>query len=309
MITIYKNDTTGLIQIEQPIAGCWINAINPTSAEIAQLQALGVPQDYITYPLDLDERSRTERENGDLLIVLRIPRFQGETNDIPFITIPLGIILTNQYLVTVCKQDNEILQEFVGSRVRGLATAKRQRFVLRLLLYTAGKYLVYLRRIQKVVDELEDQLQQSTRNREVLELLKYQKSLTYFTTALKSNELMMERLQRSQLFKTYPEDEDLLDDVLTENQQAIEMTNITSNILSSMMDAFASIISNNLNSVMKFLASITIVLSLPTMVASFYGMNVRLPLENEPNAFLFPLGFSFIISLGVVFLFWKRDWF
>jgi len=165
-----------------------------------------------------------------------------------------------------------------------------------------------LREITKAVDILEDQLQQSTRNKEVLDLLKYQKSLTYFTTALKSNELMMERLQRSQLLRTYPEDEDLLEDVLTENQQAIEMTNITSNILSSMMDAFASIISNNLNTVMKFLASITIVLSLPTLVASFFGMNVHLPLELHPNAFIYIILISVLISLVVVYIFWRRDW-
>ena len=181
--------------------------------------------------------------------------------------------------------------------------------MLRLLLYTANRYLSHLREITKVVDALEDQLQLSTRNKEVLELLKYQKSLTFFTTALKSNELMMERLQRSRLFQAFPEDEDLLEDVLTENQQAIEMTNITSNILSSMMDAFASIISNNLNGVMKLLAAITIVLSLPTMVASFFGMNVHLPLETHPLAFLSLIGVSLLISLSVVYIFWRRDWF
>lgn len=309
MITIYKNQENKLLLLEKPSPNCWINTINPTPDEIQQLQAIGIPNDYITYPLDLDERSRTERENGELLIILRIPHFQGETSDIPYITIPLGIIVTEQYLVTVCKYNNDILQDFVNGKVKGLITSKRLRFVLMLFLYTAGKFLAYLRQINKVVDSLEDQLQESTRNSEVLELLKYQKSLTYFTTALKSNELMMERLQRSQLFKTFPEDEDLLDDVLTENQQAIEMTNISSNILSSMMDAFASIISNNLNSVMKLLASITIVLSVPTMIASFYGMNVHVPFESHPYAFLFTLGLSFAISLTVVYIFWKHDWF
>jgi magnesium transporter len=309
MITIHKNSATGLIRLPEPANGSWINVINPSPEEIAQIHALGVPQDYITYPLDLDERARTERENGELLIVLRIPYFQGASADIPYTTIPLGIILTDQYLVTVCKMENEIIKEFVNGRARDLVTSKRLRFVLRLLLYTATKYLMYLREITKVVDILEDQLQQSTRNKEVLELLKYQKSLTYFTTALKSNELMMERLQRSQLLRTYPEDEDLLEDVLTENQQAIEMTNITSNILSSMMDAFASIISNNLNGVMKFLAAITIVLSLPTMVASFFGMNVHLPFEVLPQAFLLILLISFGISMCVVYVFWRRDWF
>ena len=309
MITIYKTDGNELQPLPNPENGCWINAINPTPEEIAQIHDLGVPQDYITYPLDLDERARTERENGELLIVLRIPYYQGEESDLPFTTIPLGIILTNQYIVTVSKLENEITHEFTNRRVKDVATAKRLRFVLRLLLTAATKYLMYLREITKRVDILEDELQQSTRNKEVLELLKYQKSLTYFTTALKSNELMMERLRRSRLFETYPEDEDLLEDVLTENQQAIEMTNITSNILSSMMDAFASIISNNLNAVMKFLASITIVLSLPTMVASFYGMNVRLPLEDHPQAFFLPVAVSFLIGLAVIYLFWKRDWF
>jgi len=309
MITIYKSVTTGLAVLTEPIDGCWINAIDPTHQEIQWLQSLNIPPDYTTYPLDIDERARTEHENGEVLIVLRIPYYQGQAADLPYTTLPLGIILNEHYLVTICKRENDILTEFASGRVRNLATAKRNRFVLRMLLSAASKYLVYLREINKVVDALEDQLQLSTRNKEVLELLKFQKSLTYFTTALKSNELMMERLQRSQLFKAFPEDEELLEDVLTENQQAIEMTNISSNILSSMMDAFASIISNNLNAVMKFLAAITIVLSLPTMVASFYGMNVKLPFEQVPWAFVLVIALSLLLSLGVIFVFVKRDWF
>lgn len=309
MITIYKTIDAELQRIPEPISGCWMNVINPTPEEVAHIHSLKIPHDYITYPLDLDERARTERENSELLIVLRIPHFQGEASDIPYSTIPLGIILTSQHIITVCKLENEILHDFTNGRIRELATGKRLRFVLRILLSTANNYLSCLREITKRVDILEDELQQSTRNKEVLELLKYQKSLTYFATALKSNELMMERLRRSQVFETYPEDEDLLEDVLTENQQAIEMTNITSNILSSMMDAFASIISNNLNSVMKLLASITIVLSLPTMVASFFGMNVSLPMASHPLAFLSTIGLSFLISLTAAYIFWRRDWF
>jgi magnesium transporter len=309
MITIYKKSENGIIPVSEPTGGSWINVIDPSPNEIAQLITLGIPEDYIHYPLDLDERARTERENGDLLIVLRIPHFQGESADIPYTTIPLGIIVTSQLILTICKFENPILKDLANGRIRGLSIGKRLRFVLYILLNTANMYLSYLRQITKTVDYLEDQLQLSTRNKEVLELLKYQKSLTYFTTALKSNELLMERLQRSQLFKTYPDDEDLLEDVLTENQQAIEMTNITSNILSSMMDAFASIISNNLNRVMKFLASITIVLSLPTMVASFFGMNVHLPFEEQSWAFMFIIGFTILIGLVTVYIFFKRDWF
>jgi magnesium transporter len=308
MITIYKSTEAGLTTLTEPTEGCWINMVDPTPEEFAWLENLGVPHDYIAYPLDVDERPRVERENGELLIVLRVPLFNGKTADIPFSTIPLGIVLTDQYLVTVCKQDNSILQDMVRGRTRGLSTPKRYRFILRLLLLTATTYLNYLREITKTVDALEDQLQLSTRNREVYELLKYQKSLTYFTTALKSNELMMERLQRSSLFKTYPEDEDLLDDVLTENQQAIEMTNITSNILSSMMDAFASIISNNLNAVMKFLASITIIVSLPTLITSFYGMNVNLPFMDSPWAYLFTVALAVVVTVAVSLFFVKKDW-
>jgi magnesium transporter len=309
MITFYKTSESGLNVLAEPVKGCWIHVIDPTVEEIHWLQGLKIPNDYITYPLDLDERARTEREDGEVLILLRVPFNQGQAADIPYITIPLGIILNDQYLITICKMNNEILDEFASGRIRSLATAKHNRFVLRMLISAASKYLTYLREINRVVDELEDQLQRSTRNKEVLELLKYQKSLTFFTTALKSNELMMERLQRSQLFKTYPEDEDLLEDALTENRQAIEMTSISSNILSSMMDAFASIISNNLNGVMKFLAAITIILSIPTMVASFFGMNVNLPLDTHAFAFGIILGISLLLSLGMAYIFVKRDWF
>ncbi len=308
MIATYKQNEAGLTVLTEPTSGCWINAVNPSNQEIEHLQRLGIPQDYLMYPLDLDERSRFERENGEMLIVLRIPVFQGGEADIPYITVPLGIVLTPEHLITVCRQENEILRDFAAGRVRTLNTAKRNRFILHLLLATAAKYLTYLREINRAVDALEDKLQQSTRNKELLEILKYQKSLTYFTTALKSNELMIKRLQRSDLFSRYPEDEDFLEDVLTETQQAIEMTSISSNILSSMMDAFASIISNNLNGVMKVLASVTIVLSMPTMVASFFGMNVHLPFESHPAAFAGLLGLSFLISITLVLVFIKRDW-
>jgi magnesium transporter len=309
MITFYRNTDTGLSVLSQPILNCWINVVDPTPEEINQLKDLGIPQDYITYALDRDERSRTERENGDLLIIIRTPYFQGISADVPYTTIPMGIILSHQYIVTVCKHDNDVLHEFCSGRMKDLSTAKRNRFILRVLLATANKFLFCLRDITRRVDAVEDELQQSTRNREVLELLKFEKSLTYFTTALKSNELTMERLQRSQMFKAYPDDEDLLEDVLTENQQAIEMTNIESNILSGMMDAFASIISNNLNGVMKFLASITIVLSIPTMVASFYGMNIHLPLEEHPYALIIMIAVSLMLSGTVGIVFYKKDWF
>jgi len=310
VITIYKNTEFGLEEIPEIVNGCWLNAIDPSSDEIEFLVSQGIVQDFITYPLDLDERPRTEREDdGKQLILIRIPYYDGVKADIPYITIPLGIILTDRFMVTVCRRKNDILQEFASGRVRGFSTSKRNRFVLRLLLANASRYLFYLREINKITDVLEDTLTASMRNKEVFELLKYQKSLVYFTTALKSNELMLERLQRSQLFKQYPDDEDLLEDVITENQQAIEMVNISGSILSSMMDAFASIISNNMNIVMKFLTSMTIVMSIPTIVTSYFGMNVPIPLADQNWAYLGIIGLFLAISIIVIVIFLRRDWF
>lgn len=310
MISIYKRTENGLETLDQPVNNSWVNVIDPTPEEVERLVDWGIPQNFVTYPLDMDERARTEREDdGSLLILLRVPYFQGLQVDVPYNTIPLGVITTSRFIVTICRIQNDILQEFAAGRMRGLETGKRNRFILRLLLATASRYLIFLREINRMVDETEDRLQLSQRNRELLELLKYQKSLVYFTTALKSNELVMERLQRWQFFRMYSEDEDLLEDVITENQQAIEMVNISTNILSSTMDAFASIISNNLNGVMKFLASATIVVNLPTIVYSFFGMNVDLPFEHLWYAQWIILGVSIAISGAVVLAFIRRDWF
>ncbi len=310
MISIYKSTEFGLEKVNDYVNNCWINVVDPTPEEIIHLQGLGLPADFVTYPLDIDERSRTERDDdGKILIVLRIPYFRGENVDIPYGTIPLGIVMTDRHIFTICRYTNEIIDELSSGRMRGLSTGKRNRFVLRVLLATANKYLSFLREINRQVDEREDALERSMANKEVMQLLKYQKSLVYFTTALRSNELMLERLQRSQLFHMYADDEDLLDDVIIENQQAIEMTNISSNILSSMMDAFASIISNNLNVVMKFLTSVTIVMSIPTIITGFFGMNVDIPGATHSLAYMTIFLAIVMVSGVVVLIFNKRQWF
>ncbi len=311
MIAIYKSRENVLEPITEIVNGCWINVVDPTSDEIERLTHLGLPQDFITYPLDMDERSRSEREDdGKMLILIRIPHYQGPKVDVPYNTLPLGIILTDQYIITVCRKQTDVIFDFINGKIRGFSTAKRIRFILQILLNNATKYLSYLRAINRTTEELEDKLQLSMQNREVLELLKYQKSLVYFTTALKSNELLVERLQRSQLFRLYPDDEDLLEDVLTENQQALEMVNISNNILSGLMDAFASVISNNLNVVMKFLASITIIMSVPTIITGFFGMNVMLPLAaDNPWAPWIVVGLIVGASVLITIIFMKRDWF
>jgi magnesium transporter len=309
MITMYKTTERGLETIPEVSRGCWIDVIDPSTEEVRELLELGIPQEFITYPLDLDERARVEREDGEVLIVLRVPLYQGQAADVPYTTMPLGVILDSQWILTISRRPSEVMQEFAAGRVRGLSTAKRNRFILQLLHQTASKYLSYLREINKAVDLLEDQLQQSTRNKELLGLLKYQKSLVYFTEALRSNELMMERLQRGQFFTTYPDDEDLLEDALTENQQAIAMTGIATDILSSTMDAFASIISNNVNIVMKFLAAATIILMVPNILSSLWGMNVPVPMTNWPWAFPAIIAISLVLALLVARIFIRRDWF
>ncbi len=309
MLTIYKTTPEGLEIVQSITNGCWISAIDPRPEEIAQLEEWGVEPELITYSLDLDEMARVERDEGYTLILLRIPYLQDENQDIPYITIPMGIIIKDNFIATLCRYPNDISRILTNGKYRGFKTAKRYRFVLYVLLETATRYLAHLRDINRAVENVEDQLQKSTRNRELLELLKYQKCLVYFTTALRSNEVMMERLQRMKMFNQYEEDEDLLEDVLTENQQAIQTTNIQTEILSSMMDAFASIISNNLNVVMKALAALTIILNLPTIVASFYGMNVALPGEDHPLAFLTVFGIAIGMTAIATYIFYKRDWF
>lgn len=309
MLSIYKTTPEGLQTLENTANGCWIKAINPNTQEIEQLKTWEIEPELITYSLDQDEMARVERDDGYIFILLRIPHFQGETHDIPYTTVPIGIILKDNLIATICRHNSHVLDILVDGKYRGFKTAKRYRFVLYLLLETATRYLTYLREINRAVDGVEDQLEKSTRNRELLQLLKYQKSLVYFTTALHSNEVVMERLQRMRMFNKYEEDEELLEDVITENQQAIQVTNINAEILSGMMDAFASIISNNLNVVMKALAAITIVINVPAIVAAFYGMNVQLPGENHPLAFLTVFSISILLSGIAVLIFYRRDWF
>lgn len=310
MFKIYKSTENGIEQFTDVVNSCWINIVDPDPDEIARIKELGIPSDFITYPLDVDERPRSEREDdGTLLIIIRIPVYQGAVSDIPYSTIPLGIIVNDRLIMTICKQECDVLTDFANGRAKGLSTGKRYRFILRLLLGVASKYLSYLREINKMTELVEDQLTSSMKNKEVMELLKYQKSLVYFTQSIKSNEVLMERLQRMKIFTQYPEDEDLLEDVITENQQALGMIEISNTILSSMMDAFASIISNNLNVVMKFLASITIVLSIPTIVTSYFGMNVNIPGTNNPLAYLGIILLFVFLSIMTVVIFIKRDWF
>lgn len=309
MITIYKTVKGKLQEQKRVSTGVWIHAVKPSEEDIEQLEAWGVPKEAISSALDVDELARVEKEDGVTFFIIRVPYFYGDQVDIPYATIPLGIVTSSKWLVTICSQSTELMRESRKSKDHPLNTKKHNAFILHILYNTAKLFLNHLAAINHIVDNLEDRLSVSIRNEELYQLLKYQKSLVFLSTALKTNELMIERLQRNKLFQKFPEDQDLLDDVLTENMQAVAMTEISGNILSQMMDAFASMISNNQNNVIKLLTSVTIVLAIPVVVASFFGMNVQLPFQDHPMAFEITLAISVLAAALAIFVFRKKDWF
>jgi len=310
MIKIFITTGNGFISIDEIEKDCWVNVSNPGPEELIKLsEDLTVPLDFLTDSLDVDERSRIETEDNTTLIVLRVPKFDKDNLGVPFTTLPLGIILTKDIIITVCLWDtNEVLDLFKG-KIKNLPTENRRRFILHLFHRTAFFYLKYLKEINKKSNEVETELHRSMKNEELIKLLDIEKSLVFFTTSLRSNELMMERLSKIRTLELNEDDKDLLDDIIVDNKQAIEMANIYSNILSGMMDAFASVISNNLTIVMKFLTSITIILMLPTLVASIYGMNVELPFQHSFHAFFITIGLSLCLSSVGVLIFLKNRWF
>jgi len=309
MLKIYlSNEKEDLFVISEFEKGSWINLVKPTEEEIGMVALkTGISCEFLTYPLDEEERPHLELEDNQLLLIIDVP-IPGE-KDLMYETIPLGIIVTDDFIVTVCLENVDIISDFISQRVKGMATFKKTRFVFQILYKTASSYLKCLKQIDKKTDEVERELHKSMKNKELINMLNLEKSLVFFSTSLRGNEIVMEKLLRGKVIKMYEEDEDLLEDVIIENKQAIEMANIYSNILSGTMDAFASVISNNLNIVMKFLAAITIVLALPTMVASFYGMNVPLPFQDSPYGFVLILGISVIVSGLSAYYLAKKDMF
>ena len=311
MVRIFKTIDGAIHEIQEPQEGCWIALTNPTATEIFEIsEQFGIEVDDLRAPLDEEERSRIEVEDNYTLILADVPAIEERNEKDWYVTIPLGIIVTQKMIFTVCLEDTQVLTRFMEGRVRNFFTYMKTRFILQILYRNASMYLRYLRIIDRKSDQIEEKLHISQKNSELIELLELEKSLVYFTTSLRSNEVVLEKLLRTERVKKYPEDEDLLEDVIIENKQAIEMANIYSGILSGMMDAFASVISNNLNIVMKFLATVTIVLSIPTMIASFFGMNFdNIPLGHSPFGFFTIIVLTLIISGVVALLFRKKDLF
>lgn len=301
MLDIFKTIDDTLFTLEEIEDGAWINLVDPTADELDFIeQELGVDKDFLRAALDEEESARLDTENDQVLILVDTPYVEKVDDHIIYETLPMGIILTKSNIITICLKNSIVIDQFEKNSVRSFSTFKKYRFLYQILYKNAQRYLLYLRQIDRMSNYVEIQLHKSMKNKEIIQLLDLEKSLVYITTALKANEIVLEKISKMYIIKKYTEDEDLLEDVMIENKQAIEMANIYSGILSIKMDAFASIISNNLNIVMKLLTSITILMAIPTMFSSFYGMNViNIPFAQSQYGFWFVIGIS-IITAGIV---------
>lgn len=312
MIKMYNTD------IESNITKCtteykkgnWINMVSPTEEEITEVcKNVNIEENFIRYALDNEEKARIDIEDEDntVLFIIDVPVRERERDSIIYSTMPIGIIFVrDDYFITVSLNKNQIIEN-LENKLKNIITYKKSRLLLQIFYSNAEMYLNLLKKINKETEIAEYILKNSMKNKELLKLLSLEKSLVYFTTSLKSNEVVMEKTMRGKIVKLYEEDEDLLEDSIIENKQAIEMSKIYSDILTGTMDAYASIISNNLNGVMKFLTSITIILAIPTMLASYWGMNVKVPLENNPYAFYIILLVSVIIAIIVTLWLNKKN--
>lgn len=310
MINAYLNSGTKFTPTSNLDEAFWIHLDAPDTNEIEQITSkYELPEDFITDLQDADEISRLEYENGAILIIMRVPVFyKHKTSKLPFATVPLGLIILPDKIISASFFDQEIMTTFLEGKHRPFDITP-QSFILNINLRTSVYYLRFLKEINRRTNNIEQELHVSMKNKELIRLLRLEKSLVYFTTSLKSNEIILERIQRSRWLQNDPEGEDMVDDVIIENKQAIDMANIYSDILSGMMDAFASVISNNLSIVMKFLTVITIIIALPTMIFSMYGMNIHLPMQESPWAFLAVMGISLIIAVIMIIVFIRKKYF
>ncbi|MDR2419506.1 MAG: magnesium transporter CorA family protein [Treponema sp.] len=303
MITIYVQGKRVLIEAKEVSKDCWIDSRNVDAKDLDLLEReYGIASELLVDIMDMDEQARVEKEDEYTAFIVRIPVYDVEADPM-FFTLPLGIVLFSDKIITICQKSSEALDDIARSKVRGLNLANKSAFVLNLLGRSAFTFLRFLKDINRRSTRIEHDLQKSIKNNELIQLLSLQKSLVYFTTSIKTNELLLEKLRKSPLIRFKEDEKDLLEDVVTENKQAIEMANIYSATLSGTMDAFASVISNNLSIVMKRLTIVSIVMMIPTLIYSFFGMNVPIPFSELPFAFVGITGGSLLISvLGAIFL-------
>lgn len=276
---IYRTTETDVITDD-----CWVNLYSPTEAEISRIETeLNVPQEFLRYPLDEEERPRIDYDDdtGTVLVIVDIPYTIRENESVIYETTPLGIVLTDKNIITVSLKQTSILDHFIENRIRDLYIPYRTRFTIQILYAVAREYLRLLRFIDKTLEVSENELEKTVSNKELYKRLELSKSLVYFSSSLKSNEAVLEKLMRGRTIKLYEEDEDLLEDVVIEYKQAHEMSDVYANIVSTTTDAYASIISNNMNDIMKVLAAATIVLTIPDLIGCFFGQNFPMPWDEE----------------------------
>lgn len=313
MLKIYNTDieTNEFKEIKEYVKGSWINMVNPNEKEINEVcENLKINDQFIRDALDFEEKARIDQEDDDntILFVVDVPIIEKVDGVDTYTTMPIGmIVVRDDYFITVSLRKNRIIEDFEKRKIKNFQTYKKTRFIFQILYLNASYYLTYLKQINKETEFAEYILKNSMRNKELLKMLSLEKSLVYFATSLKSNEIVMEKTLRGRIIKLYDEDEDILEDAITENKQAIEMAQIYNNILNGTMDAYASIISNNLNGVMKTLTSITIILAVPTMISSFWGMNVNLPLQNSPYGFVIMIILAILTTAVVTVWLNKKD--
>ena len=313
MLKIYNTnmETNKLEEIKEFRKGSWINLVNPSENEIKRVcESINIQEDFIRDALDYEEKARIDEEDDDntILFVIDVPVIEkSEDNDI-YSTMPLGmIVVRDDFFITVSLRKNKVIEDFEKRKIKNFQTYKKTRFIFQIFYLNSSYFLNYLKQINKETEIAEYILKNSMKNKELLKLLSLEKGLVYFATSLKSNEIVMEKTMRGKIVKLYDDDEDILEDAIIENRQAIEMAQIYTNILNGTMDAYASIISNNLNGVMKFLTSITIVLAIPTMISSFWGMNVKLPFEDSPMGFIIMVLIAVILTLVVTWWLKRKD--
>jgi len=309
MIKIFNSSGGRLKQIdriENTEKGSWVHVVSPTAEEIDLLSTnLNIQREFFQYPLDEDERSRIDQEETETLIIVNFPVAVPGGYD----TYPLGIIMTDKVIISVSSCEPTFFNDFMSGKVKTFETYKKVRFVLQVLYRISSLYMTYLRQIGRKIDYVEEVLRSTTKNEELLKMLSLNKSLIYLSTSLRANQVVLEKVEKIRYFRIYEEDLELLEDTLIENRQAIEMSNIYTNILNGTMDAYASIISNNLNAVMKFLTSATIVIMLPNFIASLYGMNVKLPFQEHPAAFTFIILLCLTVTVGSTLIFVRKKFF
>lgn len=308
MISYYKTIDNRIVEIPTYEIGCWINCIAPNDHEINRLITdFGITQEFLRSALDSEESSHIDSEDGNTLIVIDVPTVLKTEKNISYQTKPFGIIVTKTNVITVSLSDNTIIGEFSDGVVKNAYTNLKTQFALHIILRTAIKYLQYLKQIDKISDHVERELRRSMKNKGLMQFLEVEKSLVYFSSSLKANEATLEKMMRGRIIKFNEDDRELLEDVLIEIRQAIDMANIHMNILSGTMDAFASIISNNLNIVMKVLASITLIISIPTVISGFYGMNIGDKAMPFDDFWWFPWILSGVLMLIAGYILKKKD--